>query len=141
MRRSHPSKLASSKPKLSLSVLSERLAVCRFERDSEIPSWLNSASAFFSVTRTSNELSVVCEETLVPADARAKRGWRALRVNGVLDLSLTGILVSLLEPLAAANLSVFAISTYETDYLLVKSEKLSDALRVLNKFCRVGGWS
>ncbi len=86
---------------------------------------------FFSLTRTGEELSVVCAENLVPVDVQAERGWRALRVAGVIDFSVGGVLATLAVPLAEAGISVFAISTYNTDYLLVKEHDLGRAIEVL----------
>jgi hypothetical protein len=86
---------------------------------------------FFSITRTGEELSVVCREALVPEGIRAERGWRALRVAGVLDLSQVGVLASLASPLAGAGISLFALSTFDTDYLLVQEQDLGRAVEVL----------
>jgi hypothetical protein len=86
---------------------------------------------FFSITRTGEELSVVCREVLVPEGIRAERGWRAIRVAGVLDLSQVGVLASLAVPLAGAGISLFALSTFDTDYLLVKEQDLGRAVEVL----------
>lgn len=124
-------------PKLSLSVLPRRLAICRLGKDDPIPGWLTKGGEFFSITRTLDELSIVCEESVVPAEVRAEKGWRAFKIEGPLDLSLTGILASLTSPLAAAEISVFAISTSDTDYLLVKSERLEEAIAALKKFVNV----
>jgi hypothetical protein len=83
------------------------------------------------VTRTPDELSVVADEAAVPAGVRAERGWRALQVAGPLDFNLTGILASLAYPLARAGISLFAVSTFDTDYVLIKEDKLHDALAAL----------
>lgn len=95
--------------------------------------WGNWATAgsFFSITRTLEELSVVCAEQVIPEGITSEKGWRCLKVHGPLDFSLTGILSSLLHPLAKANISVFALSTYDTDYLLVKEADLERAKVVL----------
>ena len=86
---------------------------------------------FWSVTKTREELSIVCAEADIPEAVRSDKGWRCLKVHGPLDFSLTGVLVSLARPLAEAGVSVFVISTYDTDYLLVKEERLDSALAVL----------
>jgi hypothetical protein len=83
------------------------------------------------VTRTPSELSIVCREDAVPAGILANRGWRAIAVDGKLDFALTGILASLASPLAAAGVSIFAISTYDTDYVLVKQDTLERAIATL----------
>jgi len=77
------------------------------------------------------ELSVVCADAAVPDGVRAERGWRALTVVGPLDLALTGVLASLAVPLAEAGVAIFAIATFDTDYLLVRRERLSDAVTAL----------
>ena len=107
-----------------------RLTVCRLEADAAIPIWA-SAGPFFSITRTAVELSIVCAEELVPESVRAEVGWRALEVAGPLDFALTGILAAIVGPLAEAGISIFAVSTFDTDYVLVKEEMLSQALEVL----------
>lgn len=115
---------------LRLRVVPGTLAVCRLDAREALPAW--AAGPFLSVTRTSDELSVVCQEAAVPEGVRFERGWRALQVEGPLDLALTGVLASLAAPLAGAGVSVFAISTFETDWLLVRGPQLAaacDALR------------
>ena len=84
------------------------------------------------MTRTAEELSIVCATAAIPAAVPAGRGWRCLRVAGRLDLSLTGVLASIAEPLAAANVSIVAVSTYETDYVLVPKESLAAAMEALS---------
>lgn len=84
-----------------------------------------------SVTRTRDELSVVCRADAVPDGVRAVAGWRCLKVQGPLDFGLTGILAALTAPLAAAGIPVFAVSTYDTDYLLVKADQLDRAAEAL----------
>jgi hypothetical protein len=83
------------------------------------------------MTRTPDELSVVTDEAAVPADVRAEPGWRAIQVAEQLDFGLTGILASLAYPLARSGISLFAVSTFDTDYLLVKEDRLRDALTTL----------
>jgi hypothetical protein len=119
-------------PKLNLFLLPGVLAVCRLEKDASIPQWASGGS-FSSVTRTDEELSVVCSQGQVPSGIRAEKGWRCLQVEGPLDFSLTGILAVLAMPLAQAGISVFAISTYDTDYFLVKQENLERAIEALAK--------
>jgi hypothetical protein len=88
------------------------------DKDAPIPGWAH--SSFFSVTRTRDELSIVCSEENVPEGVLCDRGWHCLQVKGPLDFEMTGILASLAVPLAEADVSIFAISTYDTDYLLVR---------------------
>jgi len=114
---------------LALSLLAERLAVCRLEPGAPLPAWAGGALTAF--TRTPDELSVVCAEAGVPAGVQMEGGWRALKVAGPLDFGLTGILAALAGPLAAAGVSIFAISTYDTDYVLIKETALERAVAVL----------
>ncbi len=111
---------------LRLEVLPWVLAVCRLGADAALPDWALS-SAFLSMTRTSDELSVVCPQEAVPPEIRCEKGWRCLRVEGPLDFSEVGILASLTAVLATADISLFAISTFDTDYLLVKEDDLQMA--------------
>lgn len=115
---------------LVLSVLPFSLTVCRLEVGCTIPAWA-AAGPFFAITRTSDELSIVCEAGRVPQDIRQESGWRVLKVEGPLDFSLTGILARLATALAEAEISLFAISTFDTDYLLVRQERLAAAVDVL----------
>ncbi len=115
---------------LKLKFLPERYAVCRLWPDAELPGWAVGGS-FYSVTRTPDELSIVCEEPLVPDAVTAERGWRCLMVEGPLDFSLTGILLSIAEPLAKARVAIFAVSTFNTDYVLVKESSVADAAKAL----------
>jgi hypothetical protein len=116
---------------LTLSLLPETLAVCRLDSGASIPAWALSGE-FFSVTRTGDELSVVCSQRDVPEGVACELSWRCLKVEGSLDFSLVGILACLTAPLASAGISVFAISTYDTDYLFVKAGHMTEAIRVLS---------
>ena len=114
---------------LRLSILDLRLAVCRLATRT-VPGWTTRGD-FFSVTRTPDELSVVCPEDGVPHGVRREGGWRALEVEGPLEFSLVGVLSSVVTPLAGAGVSIFAVSTYDTDYVLVKDEQLDLAVAAL----------
>lgn len=117
-------------PTLDLTLLDPILAVCRLEPGAAVPDWAL-RGAFTSITRTAEELSIVCEADAVPGDVRRETGFRALKVAGPLDFSLSGILAALAVPLADAGVSVFALSTFDTDYLLVREAQLETALRAL----------
>ena len=108
-----------------LRVLPGRYAICRLEPQEALP------SSFFSVTRTADELSVVCVEERAPAGVQCELGWRILQVAGPLEFSLTGVLVAIATPLAEAGVSIFAISTFDTDYVLVKEDDLVKAVDAL----------
>jgi hypothetical protein len=86
---------------------------------------------FCCVTRTAEELSLVCEESRIPVDVPSERGWAALKLEGPFPFSMTGVLASFLDPLAASRIPIFAVSTFDTDYVLVKREDLDTAMQVL----------
>jgi hypothetical protein len=117
---------------MKLYVLDELYAVVRLEPDAELPAWLRSGS-FWSATRTDSELSLVCREEDVPRDASAERGWCALELAGPLDFSLTGVVAALVTPLAEAEVPIFVLSTFETDYLLVRERDLQRSVEALTE--------
>jgi hypothetical protein len=116
-------------PVLRLVLLSDTFAICRLPADSPIPAW--ATGELVSITRTADELSIVCRANTVPEGVRCEPGWRCLRVAGTLNLSLVGVLASLAVPLAEAGVSVFAVSTFDTDYLLVKEASLARGIETL----------
>ena len=105
------------------------MAVCRLRPDDPAPPW--ATGSFVSVTRTPDELSVVCPAAEVPDSIRAERNWRAWRVAGTLDFAMVGVLASMAAPLAAAGVSIFVISTFDTDYLLVRHGMVAAAVKAL----------
>ncbi len=121
------------RPRLPLEVLPETLAVCRLPAGAPVPKWADNSGEFLTISRTAGELSITAVQGEVPADARSERDYRAIRVRGTLPTTLVGILLSIAEPLADAGLSIFAISTYDTDYVLVKEHDLATALEALRK--------
>ena len=119
------------KPKtLALKILSDRMAVCRFDPTEAVPDWID-PSGFYSITRTEEELTIVCAETLVVRGTKSETGWRCFKVEGPLDFSEIGIIFSLTRPLAENGVSVFVISTFETDYFMVKEKDLAKTLDAL----------
>ncbi len=137
--RSSTDSSSSSSPRavgrkgLDLEVLDARFAICRLDPAAEIPDWAL-AGSFSSISRSAAEISIVCEQQAVPQGIDCQRGWRAIQVVGPLDFSLVGVLASLALPLAKARVSLFAVSTFDTDYILVRAKKLGRALRVLRDF-------
>jgi uncharacterized protein len=115
---------------MQLYVLDELYAVVRLDPDVPLPLWAQRGH-FRSVTRTDTEMSIVCREEDVPADASAERGWVCFQVAGPLDFSLTGVVASLVAPLSEAEIPLFVISTFETDYLLVREHNLHAAVDAL----------
>jgi hypothetical protein len=117
---------------VTLKLLAGPLAVCRLETDAPVPAW--AVGALTSVTRTPEELSVVCAEQAVPEGVRAERGFRCLAVVGPLSFSTTGLIAALSSLLADAELSLFVLSTFDTDLLLFRQADLAQAVAVLRGF-------
>jgi hypothetical protein len=115
---------------MELDLLRDVYAIARLAPDAPIPEWADGGE-FASITRTPDELSVVCAH--VPASVTCQREWRCLKVRGPLDFSLTGVLASIAAPLAAAQVPIFAVSTYETDFILVPEDRVGDAVAALTR--------
>lgn len=124
--------MAAATRHLELTLLPERFAISRLAADAPVPEWAIQGP-FFSVTRTGDELSVVTELSRVPVGVHSQPGWRVLKVHGPFVLSEIGVLASLAAPLAEAKISLFAVSTFDTDYLLVASESLPAAIAALER--------
>jgi hypothetical protein len=117
---------------LTLSLLPHTFAICRLGPEADIPSWALGGE-FFSFTRTQAELALICPQEKVPEKTRCEKDFRCFKVGGPLDFSLTGILSSLTIPLAQAGISVLALSTFDTDYLLVKEAHVDSAVQKLSQ--------
>ncbi|MGY0372375.1 ACT domain-containing protein [Clostridium sp. JNZ J1-5] len=115
---------------LTMRLLKEKYGVCRLDKTDLIPEWTKD-SDFFSITKTSDELSIVCFQDSIPNDVKCERDWRILKIEGPLDFSLIGILASISAILAQKGISIFAISTYDTDYILVKDKDINNAIEAL----------
>ena len=119
---------------MQLTILAGELAVCRLGVEQEVPPWVwREREPLCSVTYTGDECSIVCPAGVIPNGVQAERGWRVLKVLGPLDFALTGVLVSLAQPLAEQGIPIFALSTFDTDYLLVKEQALSEAKTALEQ--------
>jgi hypothetical protein len=116
---------------LTLIVLPGCYAICRLAADAPWPEW--AAGEFVTMSRTAEELSIVCAQDAVPAGVRCEPSWRCLRVAGTLDFAAIGVLASLVNPLAEAGVSVFVVSTFDTDYLLVKEHDFERACAALRR--------
>jgi hypothetical protein len=121
------------RPRLPLELLPDTLAICRLDAADPVPAWTQQSVGFLTVSRTAEELSITALQRAVPPGVRCERDYRALRVHGPLPLNLVGILAAIADPLADVGLSIFAISTYETDYVLVKAHDLDVALETLGR--------
>ncbi len=116
---------------LTLQLIPGDFAICRLPAAEPVPAWAGS-SVFSSVTRTADELSILCPSAQVPANVKHEAGWRLLKLQGPFAFTETGILVSVLTPLAAAKIGILATATFDTDYVLVKTGQLAAACRALS---------
>ena len=117
--------------RLTLTLLADEFAICRLPPDAPLPAWADSAP-FASITRTAEELSITCVRAAVPAGVQAQAGWRCLKVEGPFDLTTAiGVLAALAEPLAQAGVSLYVVSTFDTDYLFVRGEQFGQATEAL----------
>jgi hypothetical protein len=116
---------------LALCLLEDQFAIVRLDPARATPAWAQGRSSFTAVVRTAAELSVVAPQEAVPAEVEAVGPWRVLEVQGPLDFGLTGILADLAGILARIEISIFAVSTYDTDYVLVREEDVAAAIEAL----------
>ena len=115
---------------LTLLVLAGRYGICRLGPDEPVPAW-GLQGEFFSVTRTTEELSIVCAEAQIPATVLCESGWRLFKIDAVMDFSLVGIVAGISAAIAGANVGIFVLSTYNTDYILVRQPDFSAAAAAL----------
>jgi len=116
---------------LKLELFEDTFTIHRFSPSSKIPDEVF-GEAFFNIVKTEEELSIVCRNSLTLNSERCHQGWSCIKVSGPLELNTVGILAKLSMVLADAHISIFSISTYDTDYVLVKADKATDALSALN---------
>ena len=115
---------------MNLQLVAGDFSICRLAPDAPIPSWAQSVG-FSSITRTADELSVICLSSQVPGGIKTEAGWRLLRFAGTFDFGAIGVLASVTTPLAQAGISLLAIGTFDTDYVLIKATLLNEAARSL----------
>lgn len=115
----------------TFSLLPDTYAVARLDPRAPLPAWALAGDGVMSITRTADELSIVCDDRAVPADVRVERGWRCIRLHGPFAFNEVGILASIAVPLASARIGIFAISTFDTDYVFVKDAELHAAVAAL----------
>jgi len=118
---------------LSLRLLSQAFAIVHLPAGAGLPWWAAASQGLLSFTRTPDETSLVCEVERIPPGTRAEYGYRAIRVLGTLPFGATGIVMSLAEPLSQARIPIFVISTFETDYLLLRENEVDRAIEVLQR--------
>jgi uncharacterized protein len=124
------SRMKSQQHQLTLELLLRQFSVCRLPANTAIPQWATRGMVS-SITRTADELSIVCESRNVPGGVESEKGFRCFKLAGPFPFAMTGVLASVLEPLAKTNISIFAISTYDTDYVMVKETSLPKAIGAL----------
>lgn len=115
----------------NFSVLPGTYALVRFAPETPLPEWAFASPGFTSVTRTADELSIVCPDDAVPEGVRNEGGWRAVKLHGPFAFDQVGVLSSFTVPLAQAGVAIFALSTFDTDYVLVKASQLGQAIEAL----------
>ena len=115
---------------LTFTLLPGTFAVCRLAPADAVPSWAD-AAPFCSITRTADELSIICHSAAVPEGVAAAPGWRCLKLEGPFDFSETGLIASFSTALAHSGISLMAVCTYDTDYLLVRQADLEKAIATL----------
>jgi len=115
---------------LLIKAINDLYGICRLDTNQPVPGWANN-SRFYSITRTFEELSIVCSQESIPDDVICEKDWRMLKVEGPLDFSQIGILSSISTVLAQSRISIFAISTFDTDYILLKNKDFDNAIKAL----------
>ncbi len=116
---------------LNLSLLKERYGICVLPNTAQIPDWALTES-LVSITRTKKELTIVCRQDVIPSQCQSDLNWRCFRVDGSFDLNQIGVISSLSSPLAEAKISIYVISTFNTDYFLVQEEKVEQTISILS---------
>ena len=117
--------------KLKLSLLKDKYGICTLSSTDQIPEWALKAS-LVSITRTKKELTIVCRQDVIPSQCQCDLNWRCFKVDGSFDLNQIGVISSISLPLAEAEISIYVISTYDTDYFLVQSEKVEQTVSILS---------
>jgi uncharacterized protein len=113
------------------SVLRGTWTVARLGAKDDVPMWALNAPGFVSITRTDDELSIVCQESVIPSGVQSESGWAILKLQGPFPFAQLGVLASFASPLGAAGVSIFSVSTFDTDYILIKAAQVSAACKAL----------
>ena len=116
--------------KISLTVLTGEFSIHKLHPSSKIPDTIQE-SKFYQICRTDEELSIVCETHIAMISEHEEKGWACMKVDGPLAFGLTGIIAGISKVFAESNISIFAISTYDTDYILVKHQSLDNSIKAL----------
>jgi hypothetical protein len=116
---------------LKLSILKDKYGICVLPNTAPIPEWALTQS-LISITGTEKELTIVCKQDIIPSQYQSALNWRCFRVDGIFDLNQIGVISSLSLPLSEARISIYVISTYNTDYFLVQEDKVEQTISVLS---------
>ncbi len=116
---------------LKLSLLKDKYGICTLPATTPIPDWALMQS-LISITRTKEELTIVCRQDIIPSQCKCDLNWRCFKVDGTFDLNQTGVISSISSPLADAGISIYVISTYNTDYFMVQEDKVNQTISVLS---------
>ncbi|MBN1806932.1 MAG: ACT domain-containing protein [Sedimentisphaerales bacterium] len=117
--------------KLKLSLLEDKYAICSLPNNTPIPGWALK-ELLASITRTDKELTIVCKQDIIPSEIQSGPNWRCFKIDGSFDLNQTGVISSISSPLSDAGISIYVISTYDTDYFLVKEDNLDKTIATLS---------
>lgn len=118
---------------LTVDLLNEKFVICRLPPSSSLPSWAFNGP-FYSITKTTDELSIVTiDDNQIPKDVKCERNWKCFKLLGPFPFNMTGVLASILNPLAKADIAILAISTFDTDYVMVKDNNVEIAIDVLRQ--------
>jgi hypothetical protein len=115
---------------LTLSILRHRFAICKLNPDVKVPDWAIRGD-FFSISRTPEELSIICQEDDVPLKVTSKREWRGIKIEGPFHFNEIGILDAITSPIARAKISLLTVSTFDTDYVFIQDSQFEEALLIL----------
>jgi hypothetical protein len=116
---------------LKLSLLKNKYAICSLPKDAPIPEWAL-AQSLASINRTDKELTIVCKQDIIPSQYQSDLNWRCFKIDGSFDLNQIGVISSISSPLADAGISIYVISTYDTDYFLIKDDNLEKTISTLS---------
>jgi len=118
---------------LTLDLLEGNFVICRLSPSSSLPSWAFTGP-FISITKTNDELSIITiDDNRLPKDIQCERNWKCFKLKGPFPFDMTGVLSSILNPLAKADIAILAISTFDTDYVMIKEKNLQIAIDVLKQ--------
>ena len=117
---------------MKLKLLKPTYSICKLSPDNEVPSWALTSSTFF-LSKTSDELSIICPATEIPSEVKVSNGWRCIRVDGDLEFDEIGVVTTVSSPIANKGISLFLVSTHDRDYVLIHKDDLDNAISEYEK--------